>query len=251
VRNTAFRQFWDVRGCVPRGQEGTDAHKDITPLAQWPAESTLGSHNPRALGPNQEPLVLLVRGELLKKHPNTRVYAIEGRSVGGKRYPALAEYMPKDDQGALVGRDGANEQPAPQILPLFTGTLRPDLTFFGFPFTVDDARGVTLDHPDGVYLVIEELLSEARFGLDLPQSESAASPALDPIWENFDWNHLQPPGAAAFTPFAENAYIDDRVPGDGAAAPKWNTSSATIAWITLQRPLRIVMHASQMLAEIP
>jgi hypothetical protein len=232
LRNSAFRQFWDVRGYVSPNQE--ENFKDIPPITEWAAASALGAHDPRGLPANKQQLVLLIRGELLKKYPNTLIYAVKGLMSGGKRQPALNEYV--------ANSEAAN----PRIQPVFYGTLRPDLTFFGFPFTVEDARG-SASYPDGVYLVIEELVSEARFGLDLPTNEATAPPALEDDWENFNWSHLQPPAGGPYTRFAENTYINDKIPSDATATPRWATSSGTVAWITLQRPTRIVVHADQMI----
>ena len=57
------------RGC-------SEKLRDIPPLHRWPTASTLGDHDNRERpGENEEELVLVIRGELLKKYPNAVIYA--------------------------------------------------------------------------------------------------------------------------------------------------------------------------------
>ena len=74
-RGTYFRRFWDVRG--PAGAAGGD----VGPIHQWTAP--LGQN--RQL--STDPLVLLVRGELIRRYPNVVVYAVPAapRPAAGAR----------------------------------------------------------------------------------------------------------------------------------------------------------------------
>ena len=78
-RGSYFRQFWDTRGVIaePTGETPevkSERSKDITPLDTWTSTSLLGTHrNP--LRPSGKQVVLAVRGDLLKKYPNTLIYA--------------------------------------------------------------------------------------------------------------------------------------------------------------------------------
>jgi hypothetical protein len=76
-RGTYFRYFWDI-GSRTDG----DSTADIGPIHAWTA----------ALGKNQthtiDPLVLLVRGELIRRYPNVIVYATPAEPDGsGGRQP--------------------------------------------------------------------------------------------------------------------------------------------------------------------
>lgn len=261
-RSTYFRQFWDVEGMLPADEEilktaqakypaatpdrqakvaaeaerleraYREPFKDIRPLHAW-TSLALGEHDNRASAGKGEQLVLLVRGDLLRKYPNTLVYAVQAIGTKEQRDPGLAEFV-------KVGAP-----PAPTaITPVFSGSLPPDLTFFGFPFTAAEARGSTAKYPLGIYFVLEERVSEARFGMDLANGAvpalggNAADPEDD--WDNLSWAH--------FPTITEGKYVDGAV-AQGASPdlkPQW-TDSAAIASITLQKPVRIAVHADQML----
>ena len=79
-RGSYFRQFWDVNSYIDSEGLSTDPLKeklyDIPPLHLWPLSSALGDHNNRAApGQTGAQAVLVIRGELLKKYPNTMIYA--------------------------------------------------------------------------------------------------------------------------------------------------------------------------------
>src|SRR6185369_12748302 len=66
LAGTAFRQFWDVGG-----QPGDpEALADIPPISEWTG-TPLGRH----VRGGGDQLVLLVRGELLRRYPTTTIYA--------------------------------------------------------------------------------------------------------------------------------------------------------------------------------
>jgi hypothetical protein len=190
--------------------------KDITALVTW-GENPLGDNEKRP----QEDLVLVIRGDLLRRYPNTLVYAIDAEEVNGEPVPGLPEYLHPDDE------------PKRRIFPTFRATLPPDptspsdLIFFGFPFDEGAARGEDGDGP-GKFFVIEERVGEARFGLDAPADDNIGT-YLDDA-----------PSSAPVFDFTQ----------DGRS---WgaDTSSATLAWIILQKPVRIALHASQMIPPLP
>src|SRR5690606_25032645 len=61
LRGTYFRKLWDTRDDL----SGNPAAADIRPMHEW--TGVLGSQSERA----QNLLVLVVRGKLLEKYPNT------------------------------------------------------------------------------------------------------------------------------------------------------------------------------------
>lgn len=231
-RFTYFRQFWDVADTLaaenPADEKAErlarEKLKDVKPLTSW-GNSRLGENDNRAPGGDHaESLVLLVRGALLKKYPNTLVYAVPAAKLpNGHRVPALPEFVPEKD----VQKPRA---------PTFHGSLAPDLTFFGFAFTEEDARGGSR-FPAGIFFVLEERLSEARFGLD-EAPPGKAQPMKS--WDDLSWGHVGvKPGG----------YLDGAkpsAPGD-AAGLTWGQSSAVMAHILLQKPARIAVHAERIL----
>src|SRR6185369_10240412 len=79
-RCSVFRQFWDVRAVLADPRRSPDELReslyDIPKLHLWPRRSDLGRHDNRESGiENEEELVLLIRGELLKRYPTAVVYA--------------------------------------------------------------------------------------------------------------------------------------------------------------------------------
>src|SRR6266498_1787884 len=79
-RGSYFRQFWDVSSYL--NKEGLDPKalreklRDIPPIHRWPRASDLGDHDYREQGGEKdEEVVLVIRGELLKKYPTAEIYA--------------------------------------------------------------------------------------------------------------------------------------------------------------------------------
>jgi hypothetical protein len=203
LRATPFRQFWDVRG-----QPGNpDELKDIPPISAW-TQGALGAHLRGAESEGQ--LVLLVRGELLRRYPTTTVYAA----------PATAE-------GDL--------DPATRLSPMFRGFLDPDVTFLGFALTEEAALG-TDPAGAGWFFVFEQHPGEPRFGLD--EEADTDTPATP---DDLAWPHV---------PLTPSAQIDVTRPLAAGAPPlqaAWGRDSASMAWLTLQKPFRVAIHAAALL----
>jgi hypothetical protein len=203
LRGTPFRQFWDVRGQPGSAEE----LKDIPPLAAW-GDLPLGAHLRGLSGGGQ--LVLLVRGELLRRYPTAAVYAA----------PATAE-------GTI--------DPATRLAPMFRGFLDPDVAFLGFALAEEAALGTDPASP-GWFFVFEQHPGEPRFGLD--EEAETATPASP---DELAWPHV---------PLTAAGHIDLTRPLAAAAAPlqaAWGRDAASMAWLTLQRPFRVAIHAATLL----
>src|SRR5262245_51410386 len=85
-RPSTFRQFWDASNYVDtEGLKPADLAekvRDIHKIHEWPLESNLGTHNNRLPNDDKPRVVLVIRGELLKRYPNTIIYA--QKAVWGK-----------------------------------------------------------------------------------------------------------------------------------------------------------------------
>src|SRR5262249_15433143 len=115
MRGSYFRQFWD-----PAGGDATPAARlDITALDSWDRTSALDQHPVRQPPPGCEHLVLVIRGEVFRRYPNTQVYAVKAKAAPG----------------------GTHDLTDTELLPVFGGRLAPDVAFFGFELTATDARG--------------------------------------------------------------------------------------------------------------
>ena len=205
-RGTFFRQFWDT--------SAGSGQRDIKRIIDWGDQSQLG-HNANA----GDDLVLLIRGELLRRYPNSVIYAV----------PAIKNSAGKFD----LSPKGTDEK-----YPLFRGSLNPDVTFLGFDLKKEDAIA-----DPGWFFVIQEQPTEPRFGMDVADFVKPL-PALT-SWNNLSWRHL------AATPDKLKALSHASVKTQlGRIEPaEWGRNSAHQAFITLQRPVRIGIHAKDMLVK--
>jgi hypothetical protein len=240
-RGSYFRQFWDIRDHVPTGGDPKDEdvrkekYRDIQRIHLW-KDKKLGTNIVAPKAPEQ--LVLLIRGDLFKKYPDTIVYAVNSvpRNVdkppmGQPMVPALREFMRGSDSGKnRVLNDN------PPIYPIFRGDLSSDLSFFGFPF--DEAKAL------GKYMIVEQAIagSALRFGLDMPQEGVNRENLKD--WYDLAWHHF-----SSHNGRAAGWYLNDKEPAltphDKTPNNWWRNgkipTSSQIAYITMQLPVRIAI----------
>jgi hypothetical protein len=262
-RGSVFRQFWDPRVVLARPGESPEAWRervrDIPPIHTWDPATGLGKHNNR--GPSVQDLVLVIRGELLKKYPTAVIYAhrADWRRVGGVIDPTQ-ERKPVD----LTPAEEADPPPTKVRMPLYEAKVEPDIYFLGFDLTEEEARGGTGEPGDddpGWFFVIKERPGEPRFGLDVDRSGPLQ------VWNDLAWPDVLPPAAPAGAAPAGAAYIrlDQHVPPlEEPTAPAdvekadqftedravtWDgaISSADVAYILFQAPVLVAVHAREML----
>jgi hypothetical protein len=133
LRATFARRFWG-------------SGDDIDAIAHWKA---LGD-NPAPDALTAQPLVVLIRGQLMQRYPNAEVFALKAT--------------------------GTPTQPTPgsdETLPLFASRLGTDLGFYGFPLTVAQALGGATD--PGYYFVVQEHPSEPRFAGKIPDGDASSA----------------------------------------------------------------------------
>jgi hypothetical protein len=214
-RGTCFHHFWDTRGAgAPE-----ELARDINDMHRW--TYPLGENRPHGPQPNQ--IVLLLRGELLRRYPTAIIYA--ARAVG--------------EPGTLRPSTQASDQ----VYPLFRGTLPPDVTFIGFPIQESEVRG----HP-GWFFILQQQPGEPQFGLDAPGSFGGVATNLNAL----SWGHLVSDAAALRAlHHVSTQRGTDGLPNTSGFPPgvEWGKNAAHMARITLQRPVRVAMHAAQMLTE--
>src|SRR5690606_24326787 len=160
MRGSYFRQFWDVKGFITPNSTSEDAEglKDIAPIHKWPAAGQLGKNNARDKEGDSEQLVFVIRGELLKKFPNTVVYAQKAFKKDNKWYINTE----------LNDADLAKEV----RFPLYQAELPPDIKLLGFDLTIEEAAGIktVTDFPnnkEGWFFIVAEVPGEPRFGMDI------------------------------------------------------------------------------------
>lgn len=199
-RATAFRRFWGHAG---------DAD-DIGDIASWTPASVLGSHVNQTAA-----MVLLVRGELVRRYPSVMVAAV----------PAAWN----TDRSRSPVTDAASLQ-----LPTFRGRIGTDVLYAGFATpTLTEAAGTpTPPGAAGWYLLLSENAGDPRFGLD-PDAKGAA-----PTRANLSWTHLQLDTNA---PYAKLAAFPSVADANFTVA---TATAATVSSLVRQRPFRVFLHAS-------
>jgi hypothetical protein len=250
-RGSYFRQFWDVSGFVPAPGQSADpeALKDITPVHTWAKTSALGTHKPRPPVPASDYLVLLVRGDLLRRYPSTQVYAARARWTEGK-LREIQDPAPDATDAQIA---------AIQKWPLFSGVLEPDGVFFGFQLTAAQVKGSTDASGDpGWYFVLQEHSAEPRFGLDEADPAALGTAVAGADWNNLSWGNLVASQSVldAMTCIDLDAQLPDTTLVTDPVTQRWHADqgigangsrSSDIAYMTLQRPMRVGIHGSDMI----
>jgi hypothetical protein len=248
LRGSYFRQFWEVKS-ISNPDTPTDAEKlkDIVKIHKWPSTSQLGAHKPDPgadadVRPNQKQAVLVIRGALLKRYPNTVIYAQKAFDDGqGNNIIHEKDLAPADFEKELK-------------FPLFRAEIDPDLRFFGFDLTVEQAKGndTCRAFPDdhrGWFFVIQEVPGEPRFGMDIayePTLDNDNDPTNDDdTWNNLAWNLFGP----TEPPFVKRSPAPAfPKPGDeDLNKHTWARNSAEMAYCLFQTPVMVAVHASEML----
>lgn len=270
-RGSYFRQFWDPSGYLDTenltAEQLREKLRDIPPLHTWSKNDELGDHDHREQGgPQEEEIVLVIRGELLKRYPNPVIYAHRACWQRKVAVPADESKSPCERSGAidlkaerrLVGLTASEELAPPTnkiLTPLYEAQVAPDITFFGFNLKVETARGgpgTNVADDPGWFFVIKERPGDPRFGLDLDKQ-----PKIQ-VWNDVSWKDvklmkqhvdvMQPPPAP----------VEPTAPEDLEKHPQWtedkdvhwnaaNVTSADLAYILLQAPVLVAFHASEML----
>lgn len=201
LRHTYFRTFWDTGG---------GAAQPLPEMHTWSPDAPLGG----SLAAGQGQLVLLIRGELLRRYPDALIYAVSARGP------------------ATLG-DG-------QLLPAFRGRIDPDITFLGFALTEAQARSGPGQGQHGWFFVIQEQPSAPRFGLDEPRPKPRTEPLA--TWNDLAWSDMKT------VPGARLKLADLTVPAaQRPAEPAWAFNAAHMAAILRQRPVRVAFHADRLL----
>jgi hypothetical protein len=203
---TWFQNFWNAWGTP-----------DIPAIAKFDRAGHLGDHTQDHAEPGR--LALLIRADLFRRYPNVLVSACQAVWNGNVR--------------AL----GPTRQ-----WPIFQGHIGEEFRFFGFD--IDDPFGL----PDpaakkpGYYFVLEEHITEPRFGLEPAASIAAPAPGTSQSWNDLSWDKITTPGsflvatAAAAPTFKATETV------------AWGDNAAAMAFILMRRPVRVAMHATALVA---
>lgn len=240
-RGSYFRQFWDVSDFVNRDpdktpQELEEELRDIKPIHTWRKNTDLGTHENRELPSGSEDgaarLVLVIRGDLLKKYPTAVIFAQKakwGKDEHDRNVRLLAELNPEQ-----------NVQE-----PIFKAEIEPDIKFLGFNLTAKQVKGSKdlEDNDPGWFFCIQQRPGEPRFGLDVKRDDT---PEIAGEWNELAWVHLKNFETLNYIDLdvGVNAEIEDSHPDSKI---DWGSNAADMAYILYQAPVMVAFHAHDML----
>lgn len=223
-RGSYFRQFWDSADAINEAGDPEPVFAenltDIKEIHTWLSNTKLGTHTGRAGLSTPNPLVLVIRGDLLKRFPDTVIYAQKAK------FTSSNHNLPRTLDTELK-------------FPLFSARVEPDITFIGFDLTKEVAKGDRGNGDPGWFFVIQERPGEIRFGVD--EGGGPGNPAT--------WNDLSE-GNAPFQGEYLNAANGAVVATDNSINGKnipWGVNSTHLAQILYQNPVLLAVHADDML----
>jgi hypothetical protein len=212
-RGTYFRRFWNPAA--------DDLAQDLARFAPTP----LGKHVVPGIDGK---VVLMVRGELIRRYPNATVLAMYAGD--------------QDANGVPIFEAGPSAQQPVVLAPIqFHGHLDPDTTLVGFDLTVDELRAGV--HPTGPgrsagwWFVIAEHPTAPRFGL--AEQSTFSGGELVPSRSELGWDTMLPAGNAFLAPTAR--LVED---GDGTGkSATFGADAAQTAHVLLRYPFRAAFEA--------
>lgn len=228
-RGTPMRHFWDR----------LDDQPDIGELHLWNPLLALGGQPPPGGGVGGDKLVLVIRATLIKRFPNLTIYA-QRRKPGADKLAVPADFT--------VAEPGITIPAELQMIvkrPVFAGPLPPDLVYVGFDIPIVDPVQARAEVARWCF-VLEEQMTEPRFGFDEPDSGRATAAEGKKGWKDLNWNQVLPPGLPR--PFLRLSHLV--APFE---KPAWLTAlpnaahSAQVAQALLQRPFRAYYIGSDLL----
>jgi hypothetical protein len=116
---------------------------------------------------------------------------------------------------------------------VFAGVLGSDIVFVGF-----DLTDVELQAGDGWFFVLQEQPTEPRFGFD--EFDGTGTPPALANWSDATWTHTGTP-SGHYLRIAGNPLANVQIGG-----VRFVGHGAHLAAITIQKPMRVAVHARSM-----
>lgn len=222
-RGTYARQFWAHRVTDDPTERFDLQHR----LHEAPA-LTLEQLGEKP-GQAASPLVLVVKGELVRRYPGMLVSAARTKLSGSIR----------------------TLDPATEVQPDFMARLDPDVLLVGFAtMSADDVWAGDGNEDTAWWFFFAEHFTEPRFGLDEP---AAGDPAAFTDWNDATWANavLDPPGRLGADSFTGPPWPKSRPGTPPGPAYDWRGSSSSIAWILMKYPFRRGIRGTDLLPPRP
>lgn len=204
---TYFQKFWATND--------DSSINDIEPIPDWLGTTA----SLRGSSGQQARLVLTLRGDLLRKFPNTVILAAQLLRNG-------------DGKLSLDAADSVFR------LPVFRAEIPPDLQFIGFDLTLSQVLDVSGDNGNkSWYFIFMEPVGEPRFGLDAafrPNDRSNFT-RNDLAWEHIGNDEFL---TSAKKPTLTMVDIDQNL---------WGKDAAMMATFLFQQPFATLIKATELL----
>ena len=212
ARELLWRQYPARRDGSPLRHfwDRTDAAADIPDIPEIRSFEPGRAVGESVIGGADGDVVMLVRGDLFRRYPTAAIYAVRATTEG--RLSTLA---------------------SDHHHPVLRGRIDPDVTFVGFDLGIDEV----LADP-GFFFVIQQQPTEPRFGFDIPGADQGP-PAS---WRDASWDHVDVAPGSHLT----IAGADVTQPANTGEAT-FVTNSAHLAAIALQQPVRVAIHARDLI----
>lgn len=212
-RGTYFYRFWN--------QDKDELAKPIHLFDATPLKTHL-------IGGGDERVVLVVRGEVVRRYPDAVFFATRTSQADEEGKPIFAD--PKEDPYSVA-----------KIL--FHHHLAPDILLVGFDLSPEEIRRT---EPYRWWFILAQNPSAPCFGLDLTTGVNL--PASGGVKRNdLDWNDLGPLIEARFlSAAARTISIEDE--HSTPAVTTWPGNAAIVARTLLQNPARAAFDAYKLIA---
>ena len=231
-----FHRFWDYNDA---SSPLTPPKFDVEPLQNWKTNSQLGQHKPGNANGASETLFFVIRAKLVLKYPNPVVYAVKAEWTNGLR-SVKKSLGPKDI-----------------AYPSIRAFIEPDYLFLGFE-GLKEAELPGSDNPTdqlpGWYFVFSERPGEVHFGLDAGKDPAADNSS----WDSLTWRDLPtvqsildlerdipPHPKRGNLAWGKGPTHDTNDPASGEG------DAAQMAAILYQKPVSIIIHASNLIQTTP
>ncbi|HYI60043.1 MAG TPA: hypothetical protein VEX66_17880 [Microlunatus sp.] len=211
-RGTYFHSFW-----TRQPELAADLHEPAWSAGELRSHLTLPDGR----------LVLLVRGDLIRRYPGVLAHAVRQAQEGGEL---------QTDAGVPLFETAGPNQP---VRTLFRIVLPPNILLVGF----DLERTQIENGPFEWWFTLSENPTEPRFGLDVPPDPPVAGPRGR---EDLQWNDF----GVGFDEFLQGGVGAVVFSGDLNEEIRWGTTSAQIASLLFQLPARAAYNGKRMIEAV-
>src|SRR5690554_2652168 len=241
-RGTYFSFFWGYDSSItnlevtnPEEQiYNLNNYKDIEDIHKWRDNPNLITSPLTALGANgvktedESYLVMTIRAELLRKYPGTIIYL------------QAAEY--------IDGNQPRRAKAGTEVYPLFSGKIDPDIVLLGFPIDAETIKGTRFGTGDeGYFVVFQERSTEIRFGADETDIPEPNPSSID-TWDDLTWGNIKDnPAEDGFIDLEKTITINPT--GSNPDDITWNWNGGTIAYALHQAPVKLNVHAQDLVPD--